>query len=113
MTQLEERNPLTALDWRAVAAGVRARPAPVVVWTATFLLTFLTTLGPVYSVRLGMGPLVGNITDDGTIQVFFMAVYTAVIAGIAWVGPHPRTRPILALRPGLPARQTIMSETGL
>jgi O-antigen ligase len=97
MTQVGDRARHAAPEWRAVAAAVRARPAPVVAWTATFLLTFLTTLGPVYSVRLGMGPVVGNLTDDGAVVVFFATFYAAVIGGIAWVGPHPRPRRALTL----------------
>ena len=97
MTRLDERAAPAALNWRAVVAQVRAQPAPVVAWTATFLLTFLTTLGPVYSVRLGMGPVVGNLTDDSSISVFFATFYAAVIAGIAWIGPNRRTRPALTL----------------
>ncbi len=67
---------------RTLGARVRQNPGAVVSWFATFALTFLTTLGPVYSVRLGMGPLTTDFVDDATIQVFFAAFYGVLLIGL-------------------------------
>jgi exopolysaccharide production protein ExoQ len=82
---------------RTLAERVRARPAPVIAWVATFALTFLTTLGPVYSVRLGMGPLTTDFVDDATIQVFFAGFYALLIVMLTRCGPRRPLRRSLFL----------------
>jgi exopolysaccharide production protein ExoQ len=64
---------------QALAARARDRPGPMVAWAAAFSLTFLTTLGPVYSVRLAMGPVNTDWVDDITVQVFFGALYAVLL----------------------------------
>lgn len=83
--------------FRAATERVRERPAPVVAWVATFSLTFLTTIGPVYSVRLGMGPLTSDFVDDVTIQVFFAGFYAVLFAALARFGPYPKVPRLLKL----------------
>ncbi len=71
---------------QSLAARARDRPGPMVAWAAVFSLTFLTTLGPVYSVRVGMGPINTEFVDDITVQVFFVAYYAVLLMMLAGQG---------------------------
>jgi exopolysaccharide production protein ExoQ len=97
MSLLDERARHARSGVRSAAARAREHPAPIVAWTATFALTFFTTLGPVYSVRLGMGALATGLVDDAAIQVFFVTFYAALIMGLGWVRVYPKARRSLVL----------------
>ncbi len=96
MTLLDQAVRGPRSSFRSAATRVREN-VPVVAWTATFVLTFLTTLGPVYSVRLGMGPLTTDLADDGTVEVFFLAFYAALLFGLFAVKRFPKAERSLVL----------------
>ncbi len=97
MTLLDERARGGASGVRGVTAYLREHTTPVVAWSATFALTFLTTLGPVYSVRYGMGPFNTSFADDATVQVFFVTFYASLLIGLGRFGALPKARPSLML----------------